>query len=638
MIEIRNIEDFNDYLESLLLQNESDDLEFKSAAGGFPGSFWDTYSAFANTDGGTIVFGVQEKKGKFYLDNLTEEQIEKYRKDFWNNVNNTSTISRNLMRKEDVVIGNYKGFPFMLFFVPRAPREFRPVYRTNEPYKGTYKRNYEGDYKCTEREVQRMFADADDSRPADSRILKNYTIEDIDKEALAGYRQLFKVSHPDHPWHTLNDLELLRMLGGYRKDRQTGEEGFTVAGLLMFGKTQAITDVECMPHFYPDYQEHLTDDEGVRWTNRICADGTWEANLFNFYQRVLPRLQAALPKPFKLEGNIRQEETPAHVAVREALINLCIHADYSINASLVVRHELHRFVFSNPGTLLVSLDQYYTGGESVCRNKSLQKMFSMIGVAEKAGSGTDKIMKGWRETNWRSPNIYEQQEPDKVVLVMPMESFLSEETKAKLTEKFGIVANSFDHHVLSILALACDEGAVTNTRLRYSLSLHKAEIANILKLMTQKGLLITEGHGRGMRYLLPEKKPDFLNVATSEANVATSEANVATSDGSNMATSESTNVATSEAKVATSEAKVATSDEANVATFIKKRMSREELQSLIMSVCSEWISLEDLSVKIERDSSYLRNHVIPLMLASKKLQMLFPGTPNHPNQQYKVSD
>ena len=107
MVEVRNITDFNDYLESLLIQNESDDLEFKSAAGGFPGSFWDTYSAFANTDGGTIVLGVQEKKGRFFLDNLSEEQIEKYRKDFWNNVNNTSTISRNLMQKEDVVIGYY---------------------------------------------------------------------------------------------------------------------------------------------------------------------------------------------------------------------------------------------------------------------------------------------------------------------------------------------------------------------------------------------------------------------------------------------------------------------------------------------------------------------------------------------------
>ena len=282
MIEVRNISDFNDYLESLLVQNESDDLEFKSAAGGFPGNFWDTYSAFANTDGGTIVLGVKEKNGKFFLDNLSPEQIEKYRKDFWNNINNPSTISHNLMRKEDVIVGNYKGFGFMLFFVPRAPREVRPVYRTNEPYKGTYKRNYEGDYKCTEQEVRRMFADADDSRPVDSRILKNYTIEDIDKDALAGYRQLFKVSHPDHPWHTLSDIELLRMLGGYRRDRQTGEEGFTVAGLLMFGKTQAITDVECTPHFFPDYQEHLTEEESIRWTNRICADGTWEANLFNY--------------------------------------------------------------------------------------------------------------------------------------------------------------------------------------------------------------------------------------------------------------------------------------------------------------------------------------------------------------------
>ena len=93
MIEVRNISDFNEYLESLLVQNECDDLEFKSAAGGFPGSFWDTYSAFANTEGGTIVFGVQENKGKFYLVNLTDEQIEKYRKDFWNNVNNDFKFS-----------------------------------------------------------------------------------------------------------------------------------------------------------------------------------------------------------------------------------------------------------------------------------------------------------------------------------------------------------------------------------------------------------------------------------------------------------------------------------------------------------------------------------------------------------------
>ena len=98
----------------------------------------------------------------------------------------------------------------------------------------------------------------------------------------------------------------------------------------------------------------------------------------------------------------------------------------------------------------------------------------MIGVAEKAGSGTDKIMKGWREANWRSPKIDEQLHPDKVVLVMPMESLLSEKAKATLADRFGITANSFDHNVMSVLALACDEGDVTNERLRYVLNMHKA--------------------------------------------------------------------------------------------------------------------------------------------------------------------
>ena len=635
MIEIRDINDFNEYLDSLLIKNECDDLEFKSAAGGFPGSFWDTYSAFANSEGGTIVLGVQEKKGKFHIDNLTEEQVEKYRKDFWNNVNNRQTVSVNLMQKEDVVLGNYKGYAFMLFFVPRASREQRPVYRTTDPYKGTFKRNYEGDYKCSEKEVQRMFADADDSRPADSRILHGYTLDDIDQEALKRYRQLFSLSSPDHPWLALDEIELLHKLGGYRKDRQTGEEGFTMAGLLMFGKSESITEVECAPYFFPDYQEHLTEDEDVRWTYRLCADGTWEANLFNFYQRILPRLQAPLPKPFKLEGNIRKEETPAHVAVREALTNLCVHADYSINASLLVKQELHRFIFSNPGTLLVSRDQYYTGGESVCRNKSLQKMFSMIGVAEKAGSGTDKIMKGWREANWRSPNIEEQQEPDKVVLTMPMVSFLSDEAKAKLTEKFGITANSFDHNVLSILALASDEGYVTNIRLRYSLNLHKSEISDLLKLMTQNGLLVSEGYGRGMRYVLPAGN---LNVFRVESlNVASTQGNVATSD-SNMATSGTKDGNLNAPKVATSGSQSGNLNGEKVATSIKKKMSREELQELILENCKEWISLDDLATRVIRNPKYLRNQIMPLLVASKKIQMLHPESPNHPKQQYKIAD
>lgn len=161
MIEVRDKDDFNEYIESLLVCYESDDLEFKSAAGGFPGTFWDTYSAFANSEGGMIVLGVAEKKNKFYIDGLTDEQTLKYQKDFWNNVNNKSTISCNLLMSKDVEVVQYHGNNIVLIHVPRASREQRPVYRTSNPFGNTFKRNFEGDYRCTDAEVRRMFADAD---------------------------------------------------------------------------------------------------------------------------------------------------------------------------------------------------------------------------------------------------------------------------------------------------------------------------------------------------------------------------------------------------------------------------------------------------------------------------------------------
>ncbi|MGM9819682.1 MAG: RNA-binding domain-containing protein, partial [Candidatus Onthomorpha sp.] len=518
MIEVKKNRDFSEFLDSLLEKSECDDLEFKSAAGGFPESFWETYSAFANTEGGIIVFGVVEKQGQFYLDGLTKQQVEKYNKDFWNNVNNKSTISCNLMKSGDVVISDFNGFFFMIFFVPMASREQRPVYRTQNPYNGTFKRNYEGDYKCTDKEVRRMFADADTSCPADSRILDNFTMEDIDTESVQQYRRLFAIAKPDHPWLVESDFGLIGKLGGYRKDRSTNKEGFTIAGLLMFGKYSAITDVSCCPNFFPDYQEKLSDNSEERWTNRIYPDGTWEANLFQFFRIVLPRLQAVLPKPFKLEGNIRKDDTPAHVAVREALINSIVHADYSENASLIVRLSKNNILFSNPGTMLVSKQQYYIGGDSVCRNKSLQTMFLMLGASEKAGSGVDKILKGWKEQHWRKPQLVTKYQPDKVELTLQMESVIDDHVKERLVALFGESILYIGHDYLLVLTQACTDGYVTNMGLRYVLSIHKSAITELLKDMCNRKLLVAKGYGRGTKYFLPDAETEGVSSEVKEVS------------------------------------------------------------------------------------------------------------------------
>ena len=65
--------DIHNRIMALISQGETSEIEFKSAHGGFPGSFWESYSAFANTNGGTIVLGEEEKNNQFFFDGLTEE-------------------------------------------------------------------------------------------------------------------------------------------------------------------------------------------------------------------------------------------------------------------------------------------------------------------------------------------------------------------------------------------------------------------------------------------------------------------------------------------------------------------------------------------------------------------------------------
>lgn len=121
---------------------------------------------------------------------------------------------------------------------------------------------------------------------------------------------------------------MLSKLGGWRRDRKTGTEGVTVAGLLMFGRDETLR--EGVPGYHVDYRERLSDDPAERWSDRLTADGTWQPNLFQFYLRVVQRLVADLKLPFQLDADLfRKGETEVHEAIREALVNALIHADYN---------------------------------------------------------------------------------------------------------------------------------------------------------------------------------------------------------------------------------------------------------------------------------------------------------------------
>jgi predicted HTH transcriptional regulator len=122
-----------------------------------------------------------------------------------------------------------------------------------------------------------------------------------------------------------------------------------------------------------------------------------------------------------------------HQALREALVNTLIHADYSDRASVLVVKQPTGFVFRNPGIMRVPVAQALHGGESDCRNRTLHQMFLLINLGERAGSGLPKIRAGW-EHEGHTLRLFDSFEPfDQTRLEMGW----GESSKAVSTETPG---------------------------------------------------------------------------------------------------------------------------------------------------------------------------------------------------------
>ena len=394
-----------------------------------PVSLWDTYSSFANCYGGVIILGIKEEKdGSWRTTGLQNES--KLRKDFWDTINNPKKVNLNLLTDDDIetyTIGERKDV-IMVIYVPMAKREQKPIYINNDIFNGTFRRNYEGDYHCTRLQVKAMLRDQTE-RTMDMEILDKVPMEDLNYDTIHGYRNSHRTLKEGHPFERLNDHEYLRSIGAAAVSEEDGKLHPTAAGMLMFGNEYDI--VRHFPEYFLDYREEM--DSAIRWTDRLqSSSGEWSGNVCDFYFRVYNKIIKDIKVPFKMVGGERVDDTPVHKALREALANCLINADYHGVRGVVIRKETDKITFANPGYVRNGKKQMRLGGESDPRNKSLMKMFNLINIGERAGSGVPNIFNVWNDEGFVEPEIEERFDPDRTILTL---SFAKKQAKKTSDKK-----------------------------------------------------------------------------------------------------------------------------------------------------------------------------------------------------------
>lgn len=405
-------------IATILKSQELVNIEVKAASRGIPNSVWETYSSFSNTFGGTIILGIEEDKitKKFIPRGIKNPQ--QMRSDIWNTLNNRQKVSANILLEHHVYLADYDGMTFIVIEVPRADRRDKPVYIGQDLFKGTFRRNHEGDYHCSAEEVKSMLRDQADVT-SDTLVLENLLISDLNQDSVHRYRILFNNLKPDHIWANLRDEEFLLKIGAARKSQNDGKIHPTLGGLIFFGDFITITDE--LPNYFLDYREYHT--KNTRWSDRVCSgDGTWSGNIFDFYYKVIDRLTADIKKPFKLDDNLlRIDDTPIHKALRECLANALIHADFYGRRGIVIDKEFRKITIANPGTFRISIDEAIAGGISDARNGRIFNMFSLINVGERSGTGICDVYHVWDKSGFKKPSFVETVNPERVVLTLQTE-------------------------------------------------------------------------------------------------------------------------------------------------------------------------------------------------------------------------
>lgn len=609
-----------------LKRPEWSDAEFKRARAAVPKSAYEAASAFANTGGGTIVFGVRDRGGEFKV--VGVDQVDKVQNEFLSTIRSGQKLSRAIEVEADAI--EVGGRTLLAFFIPESARSQKPVYLDGNPRR-TFVRRGGCNERCRRTELERFLRDAAEES-YDSRIVDRLDAGTFfDARSVRWYRSLFFDRNTGRN-QDLTDIEFLHERGFVA---ESGDRlAPTRAGILVFGRARYVLQILPRPvidlQFIGATAREWTPDR--RWTDRFVI----EENLLRAWLVLSKQYARHAESPFRLDMQTmrRNDHPPDFVSFREAAINQLMHQDYGDQGRTAwIRVYRDRTVFWNPGDAEPSTAELLDPTTKEVRNPAIVSAFRRIGLSEQAGTGMRAIFRNWRSLGNVPPVIRNDKAGHTFEIALLREELLDEEQRL-FQARLGV---RLDESRAALLALARREGRVTVTDAKGVTGRAGPEARDLLNALVVQGLLQRPEAGDAYRLaghlggtdgtLLEDGSATEPPEASSEQQVATDgeagAANVRASGGEGGSEGENDQGDQVDPDMAGDQ----------VLVSLTKR------QRAIVDACDVPRSLAELMERadVSHRSHFRTKHLNPLLKAGV-VRMTNPDNPRAPNQKYVLTE
>ena len=357
-------------IRALIAQGEGLKVEFKEASTAVPNTVYETVCSFLNTKGGDILLGVKDDKT---VAGVSVDHVFALQQNFSTAVNNNQLINPPFCLQLDPYI--IDGRTVLHVFVPESSQVHR--YKNN-----IYIRRHDSDLNITnnQEEVRRLYNQKSSSY-SENKIFKAVTMDDLREDLFEYVRKVVTIGNADHSWSSMDNKTMLRSMGLFQKDLNSGEEGFTLACILLFGKDDIIRSA--VPAFKMDLIKRVENKD--RYDDRDI----FTTNLIESYTRAMQFIEKHLPSPFYLEKDRRIDLR--NIIFREIIANALVHKEYlgAEPTRIVIEEDKIYTENSNKPYIngLITMDNTV----SHPKNPTITKVFRELGLVEELGSGFNRL-------------------------------------------------------------------------------------------------------------------------------------------------------------------------------------------------------------------------------------------------------